>query len=442
MTEANTRPAFNNDGMMNVLTGLGTQKDVSRAGTYAADPLLDKSTLEALFAGDGLGRRIVEMPAEEALRQWFKIEGDDGDVICGELEALDAAKHLADALVWARLYGGAGIVRLINDGGNLDDPLNRDSIRKVIGYRVMDRHRITWNTSDISQDANSSQFGQPEIYTIYPSNGVQYRVHHSRICIIDGMRLPDTVRDSNQGWGASALQGAWSYLMRVGQNYGYTSNIMRDFVQAVLSVNGLTDMLANGQDDLVKKRINMLDLSRSILNAMIIDGEGEAYQKQASSVAGIADLMDRHMEGLCGVVGIPMSKLVGRAPGGMSSTGDAEQRDYYDGLTAMRSTMTGKATETMVRDLYDARGGEPDQWRIKWNSLYQPTDAEKSATEKAIAETDNIYWQMGAIDAAEVRSKRFADLDEESGDRGDAYNADAGEVVLGPEVFEAMNETS
>lgn len=411
MTVKMPRPMVNTDGMVNVLSGLGTRKDVAARSGYSADPMLDQHTLESIFVGDGLARKIVEMPAEEALRRWFTIDGDDGDDVIGDMEALGVQKHITDALVWSRLYGGAGVIRLLNDGGTLDEPLNRKNLKQVMGLRVVDRHRISWTTADLSTDTNSPQFGQPAIYTITPTNGVQYRVHYSRISIIDGMRLPQIKRDMNQGWGSSSLQGVWSYLMRVGQNYGYSSNIMRDFVQAVLSVNGLTEMLANGQDQLVKDRINLLDLSRSILNAMVIDADNESYSKQASSVSGLADLLDRHMEGLCGVAGIPMTKLVGRAPGGMNSSGDAEQRDYYDMLVAMRATTVGNACEDITRDIYAARGGEPESWSIKWASLYQPTDKELAETESAQAATDKTYWETGALDADEIREKRFAQTD-------------------------------
>ncbi|QDP67009.1 MAG: hypothetical protein Unbinned3138contig1000_51 [Prokaryotic dsDNA virus sp.] len=395
------------DGMINVMSGLGTQKDVASHTQYRAESLMTQYAVESVFYGDGIGRKIVEKPAEEALRRWFTVEGDDGEDVVGDLETLKAQAALTEAYVWARLYGGAGIVRLIDDGGNLEDPLRPERVRRVIGYRVHDRYDITWTTADLNIDAMSPQYGKPEIYRIQPGSvgAVPYRIHHSRLSIIDGMRLPKRVRDRNNGWGASSLQGVFSYLMRVGANYGYTSNILRDFVQSVLKVKDLADMLANGQDDLVRKRLSMLDLSRSIINGMVIDADGEDYMKSASSVAGVADLMDRHAEALCSAARMPMTELFGRSPAGMNSSGSGETRSWYGMLESERNAQVGHVAEDMVRDVYLARGGEPDQWQIKWASLYTPTDEEQAATDKTEAETAEIYWQSGALDADEIRER-------------------------------------
>ena len=403
----------NEDGYKNVLSGLAGAQDVASRGSYAADPMLGKQQLEAIFSSDGLGRRIVELAAEESLRQWLTIAGDEGQAVLDAMESSGVQRLVTDAYVWSRLYGGAVILRLLDDGGALEKPLDRTRLRRVLGYRVYDRHKVTWTTADLEQDELSPNFGQPAFYTIQPSNGLPpRRVHVSRLCVLDGARLPEDVRQQNSGWGASTLQGVWTYLMRTGQNYGYAGNIMRDFVQAVLSVNGLTQMLAAGQDKLVADRVQLLDLSRSILNTMILDAENETYTKQASSVAGLSDLMDRFNEALCAVTGYPMTKLFGRSPAGMNATGESDLRNYYDMLASDQKTHLSPVMEEIVRDIYSAkegptRGVEPEAWSIKWNSLWQPTEAEIATTRKTVAETDQMYIQNGVLTGAEVAGSRF-----------------------------------
>jgi len=407
------KPTVNNDGYRDMLAGLGGRQDSSSRGSYQADVLLDRITLENIFSGDGLGRKIVEMAAEEATRQWLTIAGDEGEGVLDFMETMGVQRHLTDAAVWSRLYGGAVILRLLDDAGSLETPLDRSRLRRVLGYRVYDRWRVTWTTGDLEQDELSPNFGQPAFYTIQPANGMpSRRVHVSRLCVLDGARLPEQTRLQNNGWGASTLQGVWTYLNRVGQNYGYASNIMRDFVQAVLSVNGLTQMLASGQEKLVADRVQLLDLSRSILNTMILDAENETYTKQASSVAGLPDLMDRFNEALCAVTGYPMTKLFGRSPAGMNATGDSDLRNYYDMLAAYQKASLQPAMEEIVRDIYSAkegptRGVEPEAWSIKWNSLWQPTEAEIATTRKTVAETDQMYIQNGVVTGAEVAESRF-----------------------------------
>lgn len=410
--------AARNDGMVNVLTGVGTGKDAAAHTGYQRDHLLRQREIEDIFSGDGLGRKIVEMPAEESLRRWLTVTGKNGADVVIALADIGAQAAITEAYVWARLYGGSAVIRLVDDGGNLDSQLNLRRIKRVMGYRVVNRYEISWNSSDLNDDTNSPQFGQPDSYLISPSFGTTYRVHHSRISIIDGLRLPRDERSRNDGWGASALQGAWSYLMRVGSGYSYSANIMRDFVQSVLAIDGLTDLLAAGQDDLVIKRLNILDRSRSIMNGIVIDAQNEKWTKSASSVSGLGDIMDRHMEGLGGACSppIPMMKLIGRAPSGLGSNGDTTQRDYYDGLAAAREARINPIMNDFVRDIYlssegPTKGKEPEGWAIKWNSMFEPTEAETATTRKTVAETDQIYWNIGAVDPTEIRDSRFGQGD-------------------------------
>lgn len=400
------------DAWSNVLSGLGQLQDGDTRTSFRRSSLIGRETAESIFTGDGLGRKIVELKAEEATRKGFEIEGDDGGLITERLQAMKFATTLTNLATWARLYGGALLVRVLDDGQELDQPLNYNRLRRVICYRVVDRWRVSWSIADLCNDTLSERFGEPEIYTITPISGMQYRVHHSRCCVLDGDSLPDYMRVQNQGWGASCLQGVNDHLRRVGAAQGYVSNILRDFVQAALSVKGLSEMMSMGQDEDVKRRIQILDLSRSILNTMILDADGEQYTKHASSVAGLADLIDRFSETLAAVSGYPVSKLFGRSTGGLNTTGEGDLTNYYDTLQAYQTSRLSPLLEDVVRDHYLAsegptRGKEPDQWSITWKSLWQETDKERADLRKAVAETDQIYISMGVLLPEEVAEQRF-----------------------------------
>lgn len=402
----------NNDGWTNVMTGLMAAQDPARHTRMAPVAYLQENEVSAIFVGDGLGRRIVEMPAEEAVRPWFKIEGEEGGAVCDFFETMWLQRTITDAYVWARLYGGAGIVRLVADGQDLDQPMRTNSIQRVIGYRVYDRWRINWTSVQLQQDPNNPRYGMPETYQITPINSMPFTVHHSRISLIDGRRLPDNERARNNYWGASVLQGILEQLTRVGSSHGYANGIVRDFVQAVLGIKGLSDMFAAGQDDIVKKRIQLLDLSRSIMNMMVLDSDGEQYSKTASSIAGLAELLGKFEGMLSSVTGIPITKLYGSAPGGLNATGESDMRNFYDMLDSDRKDKLNGVLESMVREVYlskegPTRGVQPESWSIKWNSLWQMTDTETATLRKTVAETDAIYLDRSVLGPDEVGESRF-----------------------------------
>lgn len=402
----------NNDGWGNVLTGLQNRQDPSINTKMQRENFLREQEASDIFVSDGIGRRIVEMPAEEALRPWLTVVADEGEEVCDYMETLGIQKTITDAYVWARLFGGAGVVSLVQDGGNLDEPLNEKTIQKIIGFRVYDRWRVQWTDQTLNQRPEDPRFGLPDFYLITPISGGQFRVHHSRIMLIDGRRLPETEKQRNNHWGASVLQGIRTEIQRVASSHGYANGIIRDFVQAVLSVKGLSDMFAAGQEEVIKKRVQLLDLSRSIMNMMILDADGEQYTKSASSVAGLAELITKFEGMLASVTGIPVTKLFGTSPGGLNATGESDLRNYYDNLDSDRKDKISPVMERIVRLIFlskngPTRGIEPAAWSIKWNSLYQLSDTQEAALRKTTAETDNIYLTTGVLDADDVRASRF-----------------------------------
>lgn len=407
------------DGYMNMLTGVGTERDPTQFTTYRADPVIPQPILESIFESDGIGRRIIEMPAEEMCRGWFDITGEGGEEVQDYLETLRAQQAFIESTVWARLYGGALLYIILDDGRNESQPVNLQKIQKVVGVQAFDRHCVSFEPFRLSQDPVKRLLGLPEVYSISPprvlgntDQASQILVHESRVVLLPGRRVDLRRRMLNGGWDASVLQSAWNALQRYASGMGYANNILRDFVQAVLSVKDLTAMIASGREDVVQRRIQLLDMSRSILNAMVIDADGEEYNKSSSSVAGLADILDRFGESLSASVSIPVAKLFGRSAAGLNSTGEHDLRNYYDMLAAEQNRVLNPVAETLVKYIFLAKDGptggvEPEDWSVRWRSLMAPSEKETADLRKVVADTDKIYLDSGVLSPEEVAESRF-----------------------------------
>jgi phage-related protein (TIGR01555 family) len=399
------RSVTRGDGWNNVLTNIGNRRDPVSATQFGMATMLDRRTLAAMYRGDGLAKRIVDIQVEEAIREW--IEADD--LLLAELGRLNAKQDVTEALKWARLFGGALVVALIDDGQDFDQPVNMNGIRSVRQLRVYDRWRVTFTTGDVDKDAMSPTFGKPLFYSVQGTTGVPYRVHSSRCWRIDGLPLPDEERQLNNGWGDSAIMAAYEALRAYGQTMGASANIVRDFVQVVLGIRGLTDMLRQGEDALVAARANVIDLTRSVANTVFLDADGETYDKKASSVAGLADLWDRFALHVSSVTGIPATKLLGRSPAGMNATGESDMRQWYDVVQAYR----GDEVEPLLRwlvGLIEAQSewtDRPEEMDWTWPSLYQPTEAEWADVKLKIAQADAVYLDRGAADPEYLYHLRY-----------------------------------
>ncbi|MEX1056508.1 MAG: anti-CBASS Acb1 family protein, partial [Natronospirillum sp.] len=226
-----TTAQIKTDGWLNVLSGYGTSRDPGEATRPRAESGLSQQALEDIYRGDGIGRRIVDLFAEEMTRKWITVEGDQGEQRLKQLADLEAKQQFNRALRWAGLYGGSVMVMLINDGqGDLSQPLNTNTIRSVNELIVYDRHQVSWRQESISDDPNSMYFGRAEVMTIQPLLGTPYPIHRSRVLVFDGEDVPDRIRQQNSGWGDSRLQAVYRALGRYAEGMGSASSILRDFI--------------------------------------------------------------------------------------------------------------------------------------------------------------------------------------------------------------------
>ena len=140
------RRQYRSDGYVNMLTQYGTQRDSSTAYEYNSDGYVPDITLTLQYETNGLFSKIIDAPAEEAVKHGFTLGLKSPDVekyIADMLDRLEWEEKASTAIKWARLYGGAIGVMLIDDGRGIDEPLNWQRIRNIEEICVFDRSTVT-----------------------------------------------------------------------------------------------------------------------------------------------------------------------------------------------------------------------------------------------------------------------------------------------------------
>jgi phage-related protein (TIGR01555 family) len=148
-------------------------------------------------------------------------------------------------------------------------------------------------------------------------------------------------------------------------------------------------------------------MGRSVAKALIIDADGETFERKPTPFTGLADLLDRFQSRLAAASRIPVTILMGEAPAGLNATGDADIRKFYDRVASYQHDVIKPALEIVLRLLLLEQGTEPGSWCIEFNSLYQQTEAEIADTRLKVAQADNIYATMGALFPEEIALSRF-----------------------------------
>jgi phage-related protein (TIGR01555 family) len=405
----------NADGWSNVITNLGASNSRVNSTGYAHSCKLDRATLTDIYITDGLGRRVVNILIDDALRSFVHCEKP----LLDELVRMKSKQTMIDCATWARLYGGSAIVVFADDGQDMDKPLNMQTIKKVVSIKSYDRYQMQASATDMIVDYYDENYGEPATYSITPCGGMPFTVHRTRMHFFSGERLPNHVYYTNQRWHGSVLDSVYIALRNYGQTMNASAEIVQDFIQVILGINGLTDMLRSGNDDLVTKRSTVIDLTRSVSNTIFLDSEQENYQKQASNVGGLAELWDRFAEAISGATGIPISKLLGRSPSGLNSSGQSDIDNWNNIVEAYRGDEIAPCVDWLIKLLNKQSTWEnskrPTNYNWSFPSLKISNESEIAKNRLLSAQLDQIYIDRSAVDAEFLFKKRYA---------GGAYNND------------------
>ena len=398
------------DNWTNSMTNLGVNSSRVNSTKVGFLPLLDYMTLDEMYKSNGLAQKIVNIIVDDAMRGFIEADYD----LLQEMSRIKLKQRITDGCYAGRLYGGALLVAFVDDGLELEKPVNLNRIDKIISIKVFDKSQVTWFGGDLNTNYGSEHFGEPEFYTINSYSNVVdvgvIKVHRSRCFLMNGATTTNRMRLYNGGWDLSIMQSCFGALRNYGIVTDSSAEIIQDFVQVIFKMDGLAlKLIEEGGEAAIKKRLAYIDVSRSITNSLLIDAEAEDYEKRASSVAGLADLWDRFSEVICSVTGYPATKLFGRSPAGMNSTGDSDMKNYYDMVGAYRSDQVQPAIDWIVELLEHQKTwkNKPKTFDWEFPSLVSPSDLETAKIKKEYAEIDCMYIDRGAIDASQAWQQRF-----------------------------------
>jgi phage-related protein (TIGR01555 family) len=388
------------DGLVNLVAGLGTGRDKGSQGAYTL-PVMDSAQAFTAYKASSLVRRVIDMPAEDACREWREWQAQAKEITAIEAEEsrLGVQGKVMEAKRQARLFGGAAL--FIGDGtATPDQPLDPDRMRKggLKYLTVMSRDDVS--AGNLDQDPASETFGKPQFWNL-SAGGNMMRLHPSRLVLFHGISPLAGLRyDTGMGWGDSVLMGMIERLRAVDE---VAANILSLVYEAKIDVIKVPDLMHNLQQRgdayaaEVLRRMQLANTGKGNSGALIIDST-EEYQQKNASFGGLHDITDRFMQLAASAAGIPMTLLFEMSPGGMNATGDNDTRGYYD-RTKVQQTLHMQPAMSVLDEclIRSALGSRPDELHYNWKPLWQPTAKERADVGKISAETIQMAINMGAV---------------------------------------------
>lgn len=398
------------DGLINALMGLGTGHDRTSYDAWNVggnSTRLDGSVLTDMFRHDDMARRICTFRPSEATRQGFTTGIDDLDA---EVKRRGLLIELRNALTWENLFGGSAILMGIDDGKDPKEPVG-ERVRSVDWLQVYDR---TWlqPTELKIKDRKDPDFDKPYGYTIRNTTD-QSVYHRSRFVIFPGALTPIEIRNTvQQGWGDSVIEMALKVILSFARGFASVGVMLSEANQAVFSIEGLINSLAEGDTTTIVKRMQLMNITRGVARALVLDAKEEKFQNNELSFTGVSQVLDALMLRLSAALEIPVTILMGRSPAGLNATGESDFRAFYDSIRTYQQNVLSNKVDQLLRVLMSAREGAtrgkiPEEYNLEFNSLWQETKKEKADTYKTVAEADALYLNWGVVTPEEVALSRF-----------------------------------
>lgn len=421
---SNAQQNWKIDGWKNILTGIGSKmrdKKMSSTLFYSGK---SQFSLEEFYASSKIAEKIVDYPVDEAFRKgvlWKFPEVEDQKDLAKEwrdyIKKFNLEAKWIQAAKWARLYGAGFLVFGIDDGKRAEDPVDFNNIKKVNWVQVM--HRWDLHVATYGTDVGTDYFRNPEVYRLNVAgasieNEQAGLIHASRVIRIDGAHLPDLLYRGNNYFHDSVLTKVMDTIRDYEMGFENVGAILNDFAQGIFKLKNLSAMLAQGKDDLVRKRLELIDTQRSVIRGIVLDME-EDFSREGTPLTGIPEVMDRMGSRLVAVSEMPHTVLLGEgASGSLSGQGDSEDTNWSNFISTQQNTRmipTGNAAAKILMMAKDSptKGIVPQGFETDFPPMHEMSEAEMAELHDKQATADEKYLRNGVLTPEEVALSRFGD---------------------------------
>ena len=408
------------DAWVNLTTGIGGAKDKS-SGFRFAPAYIDRNWhgLEELYEEDHIAGRIVDALPEAVFANGINVDIADQAAKEATLDKLDALRVedcIEQAMKWERLHGGAAIFVGVRDNTkDFADPMGR--VQEVLYLHVLDCWELY--PTKFYGDATSPKFGQPSHYRVSPSDSttlgrtVGVEVHESRLIKFGGVQTTKRKLIENQYWGQSVLVRAYTAIKQYGGSLASVLALMADASQGVYKIRNLLQIIEGGNEALLQTRFQVIDKLRSTMNSILLDAEGEDYQKVATQLSELANLVDKFQVNVASAANMPMTEIFGISAAGLNATGENDTRSWYKQVAKAQRKSAKPAFERILRLVFRSSNGptqgqEPASWSVKFPPAWSPTALEQVQIKKTKVETAVLAKDLGVLTEHQIARGLFS----------------------------------
>lgn len=367
--------------------------------------------LIALYEGHWIVRRIVDVPAEDMVRAWPRVvsEIDPSDTarVDRAIRATGTRRQILTAMKWARLFGGAGCLIVIDGHENkLDEPLSLEDIElgAFKGLIPFDRWSGIAPDGPVSTDfSRPADVNLPEFYKVQAQGGQPFKVHSSRVLRFTGPTNPTPEREAYSYWGISVIEPVIEEIRKRDNvswnivNLTFRANIL---AMRFPEIAQLLSGISSNQKSAKMWAQNMSQINQLMSNQSLIPlPENGTIESAQYTFAGLSECYQQFQLDIAGAAGpIPVSRLFGRTITGLGQSNDADERIYEERIATDQDVQLRPQLEKLYPVICMSELGEvPDDLDLNFPSVRVLDEREKVDLAKAVVDAATVALNSGGI---------------------------------------------
>lgn len=358
--------------------------------------------MNSLYRSHWIIRRVIDTIPEDMTRNWITITSQ---LPPEDLRRLDkiwrvrkVKSKILQGLKWGRLYGGAvGLIMIEGHQDVLEMPLDYDMIMpgSFKGLMILDRWSGVYPSGEKVDDIDDAEFGLPLSYQVTTEDGATMKVHHSRILRFIGRELPYWERIAEMDWGASEVEVVYDELKKRDNTSANIAQLVFLANLRVLKMGDLGQELAIGDGKMQEDLYNTVQAQNWLMSNMGLHvmGAEDSFETHQYSFGGLNEIYESFMMDMAGASMIPVTKLFGRSPAGMNSTGESDMQNYYEVVQQAQETSLAPILDKLLPIMCMSEfGAIPDDLDYKFDPIRTPNDKEiADLVEKKTASILSVY---------------------------------------------------
>ena len=314
------------DSLSNLAASLNAGKDKQAGDTFFI-PALARDAIESLYRGDWLARKIVDIVPYDCVREWRQWQGEAGAVT--RVRALESRLNLRRAvqraMVMGRLYGGGALIvgTRETEPAALATELRPEALGEggLAFLHPVSRWQLAVDA--IERDPLSPWYGEPKTYEVSAPERGPLRLHPSRVIRFLGAPLADPGLAGADTWSDSVLVALYDAIHAVALTTTGATSLVHEAKVDVVTVPNLSEHLSNAATTAqLSARFGYAAAMKSLNNLLLL-GDGETWARQRVDFAGLPEMVRTFLQVAAGAADIPVTRLLGQSPAGLSATGEA-----------------------------------------------------------------------------------------------------------------------